>query len=299
MTWQSVLINLGKLLVCVAAFAAGMALGGMLATALNLPPPPLPAGLDPAAAGLAMLLESPLWLLVLIGLSRYITGPLGVRALMLAWFTWIANAVNNQIEASFFGSMASGFWYTVVTFLGPSLLVAVAVAWLFGPPAPRPSLAATARTFFDRYSVPNWLWRLGLAAVLFMPIYYFFGLLVIPFTIDFYRQGLFGLQIPPLHQLLAILFVRSVLFFLACLPIVVAWQRSRRSLALYLGLALFFFVGFQALIIANWMPWSLRLPHMLEILADEFVYAWALAMLLGVKQEVRPGVARLSPGHAL
>ena len=105
----------------------------------------------------------------------------------------------------------------------------------------------------------------------------------IPFTVDYYRQGLFGLQIPPLPQLLAILFVRSVLFFGACLPIVVAWQRSRRSLALSLGLALFFFVGFQALIIANWMPWRLRLPHLLEILADEFVYAWALAMLLGVK----------------
>jgi hypothetical protein len=290
MTWQSVLINLGKLLVCVAAFAAGLALGGMLAAALHLPAPALPEGLDPAAAGLAMLLESPLWVLVLIGLSRCITGPLGARALMLAWLTWVANAVNNQIEASFFGSMASGFWYTIVTFLGPSLLVAAAVAWLFGPPAHRQGLAATARAFFGRYPAPSWLWRLGLAAVLFMPIYYFFGLLVIPFTIDFYRQGLFGLQVPPLEQLLIILFVRSVLFFLACLPIVVAWQQSRRSLALYLGLALFFFVGFQALIIANWMPWSLRLPHMLEILADEFVYAWALAMLLGVRQTMTFGM---------
>jgi hypothetical protein len=306
MTWQSVLINLGKLLVCVAAFAAGLALGGMLAAALNLAPPPLPAGLDPAAAGLAMLLESPLWVLVLIGLSRFITGPFAARALMLAWFTWITNAVNNQIEASFFGSMASGFWYTIVTFLGPSLLVAAAVAWLFGPPAARPGLAATGRSFFGRYSAPSWLWRLGLAAVLFMPIYYCCGLLVIPFTIEYYRQGLFGLQIPPLHQLLAILFVRSVLFFLACLPIVVAWQRSRRSLALYLGLALFFFVGFQALMIANWMPWSLRLPHMIEILADEFIYAGALAMLLGAKSaRVRPSwsirkrIASIGSGGAM
>jgi hypothetical protein len=62
----------------------------------------------------------------------------------------------------------------------------------------------------------------------------------------------------------------------------VAWGGSRRGLVLYLGLALFFFVGFQALIIANWMPWALRLPHMVEILADEFVYAWALAALFGI-----------------
>ena len=58
-------------------------------------------------------------------------------------------------------------------------------------------------------------------------------------------------------------------------------------------------VGFQALIIANWMPWSLRLPHLLEILADEFVYAWALAMLLGVKQALRPEAGQPSPRPAL
>ena len=231
-----------------------------------------------------MMLESPLWVLVLIGLSRFIAGAFWMRALMLAWFTWVTNSLNNQIEASFFGSMASGFWFSIVTFLVPSLLVAAAVAWLFPPPARRPGLAAAARSFFSRYSANSRTWRLGLGAVIFMPIYYCFGLLVVPFTIEYYLQGLYGLQIPPLNQLLPILFVRSVLFFLACLPIVVAWQSSRRSLVLCLGLALFFFVGFQALVIANWMPWSLRLPHLLEILADELVYAWALAMLLGVKR---------------
>jgi len=28
------------------------------------------------------------------------------------------------------------------------------------------------------------------------------------------------------------------------------------------------------------MPWSLRLPHMIEILFDEFVYAGALVLLM-------------------
>ena len=86
-------------------------------------------------------------------------------------------------------------------------------------------------------------------------------------------------------------------FFVACLPIVVAWQRSRLSLALYLGSALFFFVGFHSLVIANWMPWGLRGPHMLEILAGEFVYAWALAMLLGVETQGRPRARLVSRGY--
>jgi hypothetical protein len=51
-------------------------------------------------------------------------------------------------------------------------------------------------------------------------------------------------------------------------------------------LALIYFAGLQPLLLANWMPWSLRLPHILEIAADEFFYAWALVMLLGVKQNL-------------
>ena len=186
--------------------------------------------------------------------------------------------------------MASGFWFTIITFLIPSLLVAAAVAWLFPPVSKENKFVSAAKSFFSRYSASSWIWRLGLGAVLFMPIYYFFGLLVVPFTIEYYRQGLYGLQIPPLNQLLVILLIRSVFFFLACLPILVVWQSSRWNLVLNLGLALFYFVGFQSLLIANWMPWSLRLPHMLEILADEFVYAWALVMFLGVEKQKLPGV---------
>ena len=282
MSVKSLLANLGKLLLCVVAYMVGITLGGMLATGLKLQQPPMPEGFDASTAGLYIILESPLLALVLIGLARSIAGNFWVRTLMLASLTWISNSLNNQIEASFFGNMASGFAFTIIVFLVPSILVAAAVALLFPPASKENDISSALKSFFGHYSGSGWIWRLGLGAVLFMPIYYFFGLLVIPFTRDFYTQGLYGLQIPPLDQLLVILFIRSVLFFLACLPILIAWRSSRRNLVLYLGLALFYLVGFQALVIANWMPWSLRLPHLLEILADEFVYAGALVMLLGV-----------------
>jgi hypothetical protein len=280
------LISLGKLLLCVLAFLVGILLGGMLTAALRLQPPPLPEGMDASSAGLLMIIESPLLALALIGLSRSLTGSFWARSLMLASLTWICNSLNNQIEASYFGSLASGFWFTNLTFLPPSLLVAATVAWLF-PPSSKESFISAAKSFLGRYPAASWIWRLGLGAVIFMPIYYFFGLLVMPFTVEYYRQGLYGLQIPPLNQLLVILFVRSIFFFLACLPILIAWQSTHRSLILHLGLALFYLVGLQALLIANWMPWSLRLPHLLEILADELVYALALVMLLrGMKEKL-------------
>jgi hypothetical protein len=142
---------------------------------------------------------------------------------------------------------------------------------------------------------------MALGSVIFMPIYYFFGLLVIPITRSFYEQGSFGLEIPSLDRLLVILFVRSVLFFLACLPILIAWQGSRLSLFWRLGVALFYLIGFQSLLIANWMPWSLRLPHMIEILFDELVYAGALTWLMGTggaEQQIQHGAEGRRPVHA-
>lgn len=52
-----------------------------------------------------------------------------------------------------------------------------------------------------------------------------------------------------------------------------------------LVVVLFFLVGFQFLFIAIWIPWDVRLPHMIEILFDEFVYAGALGWLLRTEKE--------------
>src|ERR1044071_1332957 len=112
MNLKNLLISLGKLLLCVLAFLAGILLGGMLTAALHLQPPPLPQGMDAASAGSIMILESPLLALVLIGLSRSLAGSFWARSLMLASLTWVCNSINNQIEASYFGSLDSGFWFT-------------------------------------------------------------------------------------------------------------------------------------------------------------------------------------------
>lgn len=103
---------------------------------------------------------------------------------------------------------------------------------------------------------------------------------MIPFTGEYYRQNMFGLQMPAVDQLLLILFVRSVLFLLACLPILVLWQKSARSLSWSLGFVLFVLVGLLYMLAADWMPVAVRLPHTLEILADEFVYTGLLVALL-------------------
>ena len=120
-----------------------------MATALGLQPPAMPEGIDASSAGSYMILESPLLALVLIGLSRSIAGSFWVRSLMLGSLTWVSNSLNNQIEAAYFGMMASGFWFTIVTFLVPSFLVAAAVAWLFPPTSKEPTFISAGRGDWD------------------------------------------------------------------------------------------------------------------------------------------------------
>jgi len=93
-TVKSLLINVGKLLLCGVAFAIGTVLGGILVTAIGLPQPPMPEGMDEQSAMLFMLLESPLLALVLAWLARHLAGGFWARTTALFLLTWISNSVN-------------------------------------------------------------------------------------------------------------------------------------------------------------------------------------------------------------
>ena len=295
---KGLLVNLGKLLLCGLAFGVGMVAGGMLASLLQLPPPPMPEGIDANAAGNITLLEGPLLALALAFVARGLAGSFLARTLILSLLTWIAYTVNTQLEVSIFTAFGGGFWFTVIAFLVPGVFCSAAVAYLFPPDEKSTGYAAAWKAFFSRRAAGAWAWRLAVAAVAFMPVYYAFGLLVVPFTIQYYQQGMFGLRIPGLDQILSVLFVRSLLFLLACLPVLAAWQKSRRSLFFSLGFALFVLVGLLGMLSATWMPLSVRVPHTLEILADEFVYAGLLVLLLAGREAARePRLSQLKPSH--
>jgi hypothetical protein len=82
-----------------------------------------------------------------------------------------------------------------------------------------------------------------------------------------------------MSTLLPVLLLRSALLLLISLPILAAWQASRRGLILGLGLGHFAAVGLGGLIQAPFFPAVLRWVHGVEILFDSMVYAWVLALL--------------------
>ncbi len=280
MSTKQILIALGKLILCGLAFYVGTMLGGMIATMLGLPLPTAPQGADMSMLPLYMLLTTPLIAFALAILAQHLAGNFIVRAGALSLLLWIAYTVNTQLEATIVSTYAAGIWFALVSGFFAALFCGIAVAFFLAPNISNVSARQAAENFFARHSVVGWLWRLAIAAVAFMPIYFVFGLLVLPFTGEYYRQQMFGLVAPTLETLLPILFTRSVLFLLACLPILVLWQASARALFWRLGLALFFFVGFVIMLYATWLPLYVRVPHLLEIFADEFVYAAALVLLL-------------------
>jgi hypothetical protein len=271
---------LWKLPVSGLAYVLGTIVGSMVATMIGLQTPPFPEGTDPQTLMLWQLATSPLLALGLAMLSLGLRGGYLARWLILSLFAWVTYSVNTLLEAAIFTTFGAASPFTAVIQLVGSFACGAVVAGLFRPEQAEHGSATSVELFFARRSAVEWSWRLPLAAVAFMPIYLFFGRLVVPFTYEYYRQELAGLSAPGWGEILPVLFIRSVLFLAASLPVFLAWGKSRRDLVLSLAFALFVLVGAVGLIGGYWMPVSMRFLHGLEILADSLVYSWILAILL-------------------
>jgi hypothetical protein len=242
--------------------------------------PPFPQGTDPQTLMLWQLVTSPLLALALAIVSLGLRGGYLARWLILSLFAWVTYSVNTLLEAAIFTTFGAASPFTALIQLVGSVTCGAAVAVLFSPEHRGRSFATSMRQFFARRSATEWGWRIPLAALAFMPIYLFFGRLVVPFTYEYYLQELVGLSAPGWGQILPVLFMRSVLFLAASLPVLLTWGKSRRGLVLSLGFALFVLVGAVGLIGGYWMPVSMRLFHGFEILADSLVYSWVIVILL-------------------
>jgi len=281
MNARQILVAIVKLIVCGLAYFIGLIAGGMLTSALKLPPPPMPDGVSQSQALLGLLFASPAMALGLALVAPRLAGGWPLRALLLTGLLYVAYTVNTVLDASLYlTAFASTSAFTLLSALVPSLFCGAAAAWLFAPAGPRAGFVAALRAFFRQRAAGQWLWRLALAALAFAPVYIFFGLLVNPFTGAYYAQHMYGLQTATWGQILPVQLARSLLFLLACLPVIVTWPGSTRSLFFSLGGALFALVGLTMVLVGTWLPWSVRLPHLIEILADSFVYVYALVWLL-------------------
>ncbi len=268
-----------RLPLCTLAYVGGITAGGALISALGMPLPRLPEQADEQTTGLCLILGTLVLTLGLAPLARRIRGGFAVRWLALAGLCYVCLGLNSPIEAAIFTSMDGMATIPVISFL-PCLLFAAAVALLFTPADRGDSFLANAKRFFADRSAKEWSWRIAAAVCAFPLIYWTFGLMIAPAVRPYYEQGQFGLALPTATAIILVQLLRSTLFLVAALPILIAASGPRRPLVLALGLAFYVLVGLFSMIQTYWLAPTLLVLHNLEILADSMVYALVMILLL-------------------
>jgi len=273
------------------AYFIGVMIGGAVITAAKMQWPTFPGSAGETENFVLSLISSILMAACLALIARGIRGSQFVRWLILAVFTYVAFGLNNQIEAAIFTTYG-GNTTMLLFYILPCAFGAAAAIHLFRPEQNSPSIdnAITGQPF------TRWLWRAIVAWLAFPVIYLFFGTLAAPVVVPVYQSQDFGLTLPGFGTMIPVALVRSALYLAVTIPILVNWSRSRRSLFLSLGIALFAMMGLIGLLSATFFPSVLRVAHSVEILGAALVYAWLLVALFipKVRHEINEPVAAVA-----
>jgi hypothetical protein len=207
------------------------------------------------------------------------------RVLAVWWALVIVQYLSNYIEGLFFTSVfASGtlFLAAVIAALVHSGAESVVAGALFFPPMVDTTVRSELCAWFREWSLLPAAARIVSASVLYLPIYFFFGMLVSPFVLPYYLDptaGL-GLRIPPLPVMLPLELFRGFLYVGALLPLVAAMRANRWEVFVVTAALLYVAGAVSSILVSGSLPDPIRLPHALEILADSVAYAAVLTWLL-------------------
>ncbi|MCA1801216.1 MAG: hypothetical protein LC662_02025 [Rhodothermaceae bacterium] len=269
----------GKIVVGGICFYAGVIAGSIVASALGIASPPLPPGVDDSVLGTYLLFSSFFVAIAFALLSPHLHTGFLARWLILTLLAWITLGINTALEATVFTPAMASFGFVMVTYGIAGLAGAAAIAKMVAPPEEHPPFMLQGRRFFTMYEPKLLTLFMVIAVVAFPVIYVIFGWMVQPLIIGFYEEQLAGLRLPGWGELIQVQLLRSLLFLIACLPVLMVWHGSPRSLWLRLGISLFILVGGVFMFQSYWLPAEMRVFHSLEILADSVAYAGVLVLL--------------------
>jgi len=253
----------------------GVIAGGIAGTVVGLPTPVLPEYMDTARIMPLMVLSAVPFAIVLGECFRQLPLRYGPRALASIVCTYVLFYLVNLLDGFLFSpmpNMSTGIFSN----LFPAVATGLVVAGLWKP-------AGNAEQLSPAKKRGGLFGRVALAWLGYVPIYYLIGLLVVPFTREYYLDPShsLGLVLPPLGVLLLMQVARGGLFLLAVLPVLFGWRGSRTGLWLWTGALIFFSVAAPVLFQAYWLPAAVRIPHAVELLVDSFLQAGLYALLLG------------------
>jgi len=281
--WRCLVVGLG--------YTLATMIGGMVAGGLGLPLPEMAGRMNPAQALLTTFLAGGVIGLTLGPLSTRLTLPTAQRAGLLFFVIFLLNSLLSVIEALFFTTTpAAEYLYTLVTSAIGHAGLAVLLSLLFRPTSVEGGLLTALRETLSRRRWTSWAWRFGLAGLLYLPAYFFFGMLIYPFVRVYYEDPSLGLNlaVPGFEVILPLEVARGLLFVLTVFPLIAVLRCSRRSLALWLAMVIAVLGAVAPMLQAAWFPLTMRVVHGLEITADSIVQAFIIAWLLGMPERIAP-----------
>jgi hypothetical protein len=225
-----------------------------------------------------------------------ILAPLALRLTMGLWLRlgavfltlYVTGTLTDLLEAYFYTTVLTPFSLAAaLVFLAlQALVIALLVVLVVRPsgvasdPHRRPGLAETGHR-----PLANWTWRVLLAGVLYVPIYYAFAATVTPIEHEFYYDPTFIAQlhttVPPTEVTIALEAVRGLLFVLALLPALSVVPQQRWVSVVYLGLIGAVVEGWVPLLGQTTWPLAMRLGNFVELTGDAFGRAFVVMVLLG------------------
>jgi hypothetical protein len=198
----------------------------------------------------------------------------------------VVEFLNNYVEAYFFTTRYSNpavLVQSVASALISSLITATAAALFLGYGIS--GITASLKEYLSIRTSSSWILRIVVGSVAYFPIYFFFGLLIIPFVLPYYNDPSFGLRIPSFAAVIPVELFRGFVYTLVLLPLLATVVGGRTTKFIALAATLYIPGALIVLLGNTLMPAPIIPFHALEILGDSIVYGFVLSRILG-----RPGV---------
>ena len=276
---KSILYYVWRIAACSFIFAFGLIASRLILHPLGLTPPRLPQQADESIAVYYLLSGSILLSLSLLPFAQKISGAFFTRFLSMFFFFFACFGISVSLESSIYSSI-EGFDLMILILLLPIVLFSFTCISLTKSQPTSESFSQKSLRFFKSNTRSEWAWKILLAFLSFPVIYLLFGIIASPLVADYYRESNYGLAIPDIGTIMTVQLVRSLLFLMATLPIMITWFGNRVQLVVMLGIAHFMFVFSYDIVLAYQLPIKLVLTHAIEILLDSMVYAWVMVKLL-------------------
>jgi len=223
---------------------------------------------------------------ILTGFLAWLVPKIRLGRLSLTLLVWlellVVEFLNNYIEACFFTTRYSNLAVlaqSVTPALVSSLINATAAALLLGYGIS--GITASLKKYLSTRTSRSWILRIVVGSIAYYPIYFFFGMLIMPFVLPYYNNPSFGLRIPSFAVIIPVELFRSFVYTLVLLPLLATLVGGRSTKFIALAAMLYIPGGLIPLLGNPTLPAPIIPFHGVEILADSIAYGLVLSRVLG------------------